>query len=103
MSQSPENIVLNIAQAHSSRMGLLLDLSSRPHTRLLDERPDFISAPEYQAMGPDRPDPSEALFSMYLDRAIEDDKKMVERWKGTTDGILVFVSLQVASHTSTYN
>ncbi|KAI0271096.1 hypothetical protein BGY98DRAFT_1083036 [Russula aff. rugulosa BPL654] len=30
---------------------------------------------------------------MYLDKAIEDDKKMVERWKSTTDGILIFTGL----------
>jgi Family of unknown function (DUF6535) len=46
---------------------------------------------------------SEDLFSMYLERAIEEDKAMVERWKSTTDGILIFVSLHVTSHTSTYN
>ena len=40
---------------------------------------------------------------MYLDRAIEDDKRMVEGWKSNTDGILVFVGLQVTSYTYTYN
>ncbi|KAI0306828.1 hypothetical protein B0F90DRAFT_1622478, partial [Multifurca ochricompacta] len=33
------------------------------------------------------------LFSMYLDRAEEEDKKVVERWKGDADGILVFTGL----------
>jgi hypothetical protein len=37
-------------------------------------------------------DKSEALFSMYLDRADEDDKKITERWKGECDAILIFVS-----------
>jgi len=36
-------------------------------------------------------DGSGALFSMYLDRAEEEDKKAAERWKGDADGILVFV------------
>ena len=36
-------------------------------------------------------DGSGALFSMYLDRAEEEDTKTVERWKGDADGILVFV------------
>jgi hypothetical protein len=36
-------------------------------------------------------DGSGALFSMYLDRAEEEDQKAAERWKGDADGILVFV------------
>ena len=31
---------------------------------------------------------------MYLDRAIAEDKKMVESWKGDAEGMLVFVRLQ---------
>ncbi|KAI0265792.1 hypothetical protein BC834DRAFT_935939 [Gloeopeniophorella convolvens] len=38
-------------------------------------------------------DGSGALFSMYLDRAEEEDKKMTESWKGDADGILVFTGL----------
>lgn len=38
------------------------------------------------------PDKSEALFSMYLDRADEDDRKTTEKWKGESDAILIFVS-----------
>jgi hypothetical protein len=30
---------------------------------------------------------------MYLDRAITEDKKMVESWKGDADGMLLFVRL----------
>ena len=40
---------------------------------------------------------------MYLDKSLKEDTGMVERWKNSTDGILVFVSLQVASRTPTYN
>lgn len=29
---------------------------------------------------------------MYLERAEEEDKKMVENWKADADGILIFVS-----------
>lgn len=36
-------------------------------------------------------DGSGALFSMYLNRAEEEDTKAAERWKGDADGILVFV------------
>ena len=37
-------------------------------------------------------DKSEALFTMYLDRSDEDDRKTTEKWKGECDAILVFVS-----------
>jgi hypothetical protein len=45
-------------------------------------------------------DGSGALFSMYLDRAEEEDKKMADGWKGDADGILVFVSPNLTSHIS---
>jgi hypothetical protein len=45
-------------------------------------------------------DGSEALFSMYLRRAGEEDRKMVDGWKGYADGMLVFVSLRPPSHSS---
>jgi hypothetical protein len=48
-------------------------------------------------------DGSGALFSMYLDRAIAEDKEMVESWKADADKILVFVSLPITSHISAYN
>ena len=31
---------------------------------------------------------------MYLDRAIAEDKTMVESWKGDAEGMLTFVRLQ---------
>ena len=57
---------------------------------------------QYGALRSDPTNGSDALFSMYLDRAIEDDKKMVEGWKSNADGILISVSLQITSHTSAY-
>ena len=33
------------------------------------------------------------IFSMYLEMATEEDKKMVEDWKADADGILIFVRL----------
>jgi hypothetical protein len=38
-------------------------------------------------------DGSGHIFSMYLDMATEEDKKMVENWKADADGILIFVRL----------
>ena len=42
---------------------------------------------------------------MYLDRAIAEDMKLVECWKGDAEGMLVFVRLQTTPfpHTSVYN
>ena len=40
---------------------------------------------------------------MYFDRANEEDKKMVECWKGDAEGMLVFVSHQTIPLTSAYN
>ncbi|KAN0140515.1 hypothetical protein V8E53_001724, partial [Lactarius tabidus] len=38
-------------------------------------------------------DGSGQIFSMYLDMATEEDKKMVENWKADADGILIFTGL----------
>ncbi|SRR6266404_6976731 len=37
-------------------------------------------------------DGSEALFTMYMERAEKEDKEMADRWKADADSILVFVS-----------
>jgi hypothetical protein len=36
---------------------------------------------------------------MYLYRVIEEDRRMVESWKGAAEGMLTFVGLQTTSHT----
>ncbi|KAF8258489.1 hypothetical protein EI94DRAFT_1815242 [Lactarius quietus] len=38
-------------------------------------------------------DPSGAIFSMYITRALKFDRENVESWKGGADGILVFTGL----------
>ncbi|KAF8257179.1 hypothetical protein EI94DRAFT_1633304 [Lactarius quietus] len=38
-------------------------------------------------------DPSGAIFSMYITRALKLDREIVENWKGGADGILVFTGL----------
>ena len=38
-------------------------------------------------------DGSGPIFSMYMDMATEEDKKMAENWQKDADGILIFVSL----------
>jgi len=47
-------------------------------------------------------DGSGPLFSMYLQLAGEEDKKMTENWKGDADGILIFVSLHSTCGASTH-
>ena len=42
-------------------------------------------------------DGSGHIFSMYLEMATEEDKKMVEDWKAGADGILIFVRLYLQS------
>ncbi len=52
------------------------------------------SAPAQATQGePDFIDGSGHIFSMYLEMAGEEDKKMVEGWKADADGILIFVGL----------
>ena len=40
-------------------------------------------------------DGSGHIFSMYLDMATEEDKKMTDNWKADADGILIFVRLSL--------
>ena len=55
--------------------------------------PNLSSEEHGDPSRPEKPvDKSDALFSMYLDRSDEDDKKTTEKWKGETDAILIFVS-----------
>ncbi|KAF8257623.1 hypothetical protein EI94DRAFT_1541594, partial [Lactarius quietus] len=37
------------------------------------------------------------IFSMYLERAKEEDERMIENWKADADGILIFTGLFSAS------
>ena len=50
------------------------------------------SQPEGQS---DFVDGSGPIFSMYLEMAEEEDKKMAESWKADAEGILVFVRLYI--------
>lgn len=49
--------------------------------------------PEEMGPQPEAVDKSEALFSMYLERADDDDIKLTERWKKQCDGVLIFVGI----------
>jgi hypothetical protein len=55
--------------------------------------PDPLHAGPTQVLhgAPDYVDGSGLIFSMYLERAEEEDKKMAENWKADADGILIFV------------
>jgi hypothetical protein len=68
-------------------------------TPSIDNAPNIAQAQQRQASQEDSDisDGSGRLFSMYLDRAIAEDKEMVESWKGDAEGMLVFVSLPTTS------
>ncbi|KAH9987833.1 hypothetical protein BJV77DRAFT_1024490 [Russula vinacea] len=69
-----------------------ISLSDEGHFYDIENPPLPASGGESQAES-NYTDGSGALFSMYLNRAEEEDKKAAERWKGDADGILVFVRL----------
>ena len=51
-----------------------------------------LSAPNQESRGiSDHVDGSGPIFSLYLEMASEEDKKMAESWKDDADGILIFV------------
>src|SRR5712671_920103 len=54
--------------------------------------PNALDQPQDPPELPKSVDKSEGLFSMYLDRSDEDDRKVTENWKGETDAMLIFVS-----------
>ena len=47
---------------------------------------------------PQAADNSGALFSMYLERADDDDNRVTERWKKECDAILIFVGILANWH-----
>jgi hypothetical protein len=51
--------------------------------------------------GPHLFDGAGHIFSMYLEMAVEEDKKMTEAWKADADGILIFVSISLLCHSLT--
>ena len=38
---------------------------------------------------------------MYLEMAVEEDKRMTEAWKADADGILIFVSIRLLCYSPT--
>ena len=65
----------------------------------IDDAPNTTQAQQRQPLQ-EESDLSDSLFSMYLNRASDEDKEMVESWKEDANGMLTFVRLQTASHTS---
>jgi hypothetical protein len=61
---------------------------SRPQLAQLAPNPASYSASNFV-------DGSGQIFSMYLEMATEEDKRMVENWKADADGILIFVRLSL--------
>ncbi|KAI0267777.1 hypothetical protein BC834DRAFT_58233 [Gloeopeniophorella convolvens] len=88
--------------SQSTRLGLFAELSddSSRESLNLGSRQAFeypmqrmLSQGPLQEPGKGYSDGSGALFSMYLERAEEEDRRMVESWKGDAEGILVFTGL----------
>jgi len=75
---------------------VLVSLTRRPgHT----PQPGQNHPPQVESVYADTSGP---LFSMYLQLAGEEDKKMIENWKGDADGILIFVSRYSTCRASTH-
>ena len=66
---------------------------SSPATLIGDDRKDAPLSAQNQTWqrGFDFVDSSGPIFSMYMEMAEEEDKKMAESWKADAEGILVFV------------
>ena len=58
-----------------------------------DQYPLHSATNQASHEAPDYVDGSGLIFSMYMERAEEEDKRMVENWKADADGILIFVRL----------
>jgi len=71
-------------------------LISRPLSRLhkcAAYPPDALDQPEETPDLSKFVDKSEGLFTMYLERSDEDDRKVTEKWKEESDAILIFTGL----------
>ena len=67
-----------------------------------EERPAADTQPQVQAPREESYN-SDALFSMYLNKVLDEDKEMVDSWKDDANGMLTFVRLPIVSHTPAYN
>ena len=97
MSQAPHETV-NVPNASFgtgttlSRMTLSSPFSPTPAAEIGDYQYPPQSPQNQVSQGvSDFVDGSGPIFSMYLEMAAEEDKKMAESWKADADGILIFV------------
>ncbi len=74
---------------------MITDLTQRRRTACIGDDPyPSQLAPNQASQGvPNFADASGPVFSMYLEMATEEDKKMTENWKADADGTLIFVGL----------
>ena len=78
-------MIIRLSSSHKSAAHL-------PNLASEESSDESSEEPSEEDHGLGDPDKSEALFTMYLDRSDEDDRKTTERWKGECDAILTFVS-----------
>ena len=105
MSQAPfENIGITEADRGPDAGTSALILTSIAHnydsTPIVDKIGDRLwpprSTPSQAWQGESGfVDSSGPIFSMYMEMAEEEDKKMAESWKADADGILIFVRLNL--------
>jgi len=86
---------------------MITDLTQRRRTACIGDDTYYPPqlAPNQSSQGvPNFVDGSGPIFSMYLEMATEEDKKMAENWKADADGILIFVGLYllISCFTPTY-
>ena len=75
-------------------MTILVILIIKFHYRQIGDRrqypPHSAQNQDFRVIS-DHVDGSGPIFSLYLEMAAEEDKKLAENWKDDADGILIFV------------
>ena len=85
MSRDPYGATNTASAGFGGYLTTLSSLSSpTPATQIgASDHPTYGTSSFVDGSGP--------IFSMYLEMAAEEDKKMAEGWKADADGILIFV------------
>ena len=98
MSHPHENFNLPNPEFGIDHLILHCSISNVPFAQVgLGQYPPQPALNQEHPVVSDFADGSGHIFSMYLEMATEEDKKMVEDWKADADGILIFVRLYLQS------
>ncbi|KZV68813.1 hypothetical protein PENSPDRAFT_686948 [Peniophora sp. CONT] len=77
---------------HSDRAGVPTPV----HFRLLQPSPEDVG-PGADYWHPDYTRPSDLFWSLFIRKAVDEDRHNMEHWKGDADGILIFTGLFAAT------